>query len=271
MSTQSQYAKEMADRFGGYFAAWTPGDPLALGDFGVLEGKAFTRIGNVDDIGITFAKHPDPTPEMIGPYKSAGKVSVAFKAAGAATIPNSTLTQVDAGFSVQFSGERAVFFLAENCLQPSIADQVKLGRDIISAFKDGRWSKSWHVITQLVEARSITVLISSSSNGVVDLKANGTINPTAGATDLAKVNLDLQVQFSRDMETQLVAQSGCTPMFKLSAVKKHLFGNPDFSVMKCIKPGADQLAKLPLAGITPKFLKDNPAMESYLSFGEVTD
>jgi hypothetical protein len=146
-----------------------------------------------------------------------------------------------------------------------------LGRDIISAFKEGKWSKSWRVITQLVETSSMTVLISSGSDGVVDLKANGAIKTSPGATDLAKVNLELQVQFSRNMETQLVAQSGCTPMFKLSAVKKIPFGRPDFRGLTCIKPSVDQIAQLPLAAVTPKYLKDNPAMENYLSFDEVTD
>ena len=269
MSTQSQYTKEMSDRFGGYFAAWTPGDPLQLGDFGTLDGKAFTSIGNVAHIPITFARRPDPTAETIGPYKSDGKVTVTFKASGSAPIPNSTLTQADAGFAMNFSGEHGVFFLAENCFQPCIEDQDKLGRDIISAFKDGRWSKSWHVITQIVEVECMTVLVSASSSGSVDLKANGTLGPTPGASDLAKISVGLQVQFSHNMETLLVTKSGSTPMFKLSVIKKRLFGTPNFGALKSATPDANLLAQLPLAGVTPSLLKKNPAIETHLSFGEV--
>ena len=266
-SARKRYTDELAKRFGGYYAAWTPGDHLQLGDIGMLEGKSFKRIGNIADLGLTFERRADPTPETLGPYKSSGKVTVDFKAAGAAQLPNSHLAQADAGFSIRFAGEHAVVFIAEGCFQPSIADQLQLGRDIIALFKEGRWNSSWHVITQLVEAASMTVLISSSSNGGVDLKVTADIDAAIGAEDLAKAELGLKVQASRVMETTLLAQKGATPMFRLSRMRKPIFGKPNFK-MAAVKPSPALLPELPLEAITPGTLKAFPQLEEYLTFGE---
>lgn len=43
---QKQYTSELHQRFG-FFAIWTPGRPLALGDFGTLDNNEFTRISSL--------------------------------------------------------------------------------------------------------------------------------------------------------------------------------------------------------------------------------
>jgi hypothetical protein len=75
------------------------------------------------------------------------------------------------------------------------------------------------VITELIRAKSATVLISNSSSAKFELSASGTF--TGGVASPADVSAQLQVAFSKDMMTSLVSQGDLTPLFKARAIKSN--------------------------------------------------
>lgn len=131
----------------------------------------------------------------------------------------SVLTQAEAGFSIEFKKSKSTVYEAVGCVAPMIDDQLAVGKKVLEMYQQGNWNKDWAVITELVQARSATVLISNSSSSKIELSAGGTF--TGGAASLADVNAQLQVAFSKDMMTTLVSQAGLTPLFKARGVKSN--------------------------------------------------
>ena len=225
--SNQNYVKEIKKSLG-YFATWLPGTPLELGDIGVFRNNIFTKIGNVRDEGIEFSIEPDYSAADIE-HHSTGAVSITTKASGK-TISDSNLGKVDAGISVEFSKENAVVFKANKTTSPCIENQIELGKKIIKLYKAGKWDKDWAVVTELVHAESSTILISSSKNGKIDLRANGELSQKQ--MDIASAEAQFEMVFSKDMSTKIIAQEGLTPLFKVSKVKSRLFLKPVFKANK---------------------------------------
>jgi len=237
MRTSKNYSNELYQQFR-YLATWLPGTPLALGDIGVLKNNEFTKISNLSNEGIKFDELKDETKSDID-YSSKGAVSITTKASGVLAPQSSVLGEVDAGITVEFSKENAILFKANETLSPSIKDQITLGKEILKRFKDGKWDKDWAVITELVVAKSGTILISSSSSGKIELKAKGKVE--AAKLDIADAGLGFELSFSKDLATKIIAQESITPLFKASKIKGRLlqprvFGMKKVRLMDLVTP-----------------------------------
>ena len=211
-----QYTKEMFEKFG-YMATWTPGVQLELGDVGFIKDRLFTRTTSLQNLGINFKVREDKTEET-QKHASSGSVSIVFKAAGKAPALGSVLTQAEAGFTIDFKKNKATVYEAAGCVAPMIDDLVAVGKRILELYQKGEWNKDWVVVTELVQARSGTVLISNSSSAKVELSAKGTV---VGMPSLADLSAEFQLAFSKDMTTVLISQTGLTPLFKARGVKSN--------------------------------------------------
>lgn len=212
-----QYTKEMFEKFG-YLANWTPGVPRELGDVGTIKDRLFSRVDSLKNLGIDFAIREDKTEETQR-HASSGSVSFVFKAAGKAPAVGSVLTEAEAGFTFEFKRNKSTFYEALGCVAPTIDDQVAMGQKILELYKQGKWNKDWVVITELIRAKSATVLISNSSSAKFELSAKGTFS--GGVASPADVSAELQVAFSKDMMTSIVSQGDLTPLFKARAIQSN--------------------------------------------------
>ena len=216
-SAWDQYISEMRKQYD-YFANWTPGYPLALGDVGVINHGIFRRITSLDRLGISFDVRDDPTPES-QKYATAQGVSVAFKAAGRSPAAGSVLTEAEAGFTVEFSSKHATLYEAIGCTTPSIADLLALGEQVLRQYQAAQWNRAWAVIVELVSCESATILISSSSNSKLELTAKGKI---ASAISIADAKAELGVAMSRDMQTSIIAERGLHPLYRAVSVDDYI-------------------------------------------------
>lgn len=228
MKTSKKYTRELKKQFD-YLATWLPGTPIDLGDIGILRNNQFTKVSNLSDFGIEFEIEPDETKSDIE-HSSKGAVSITTKASGTVAPQGRALGEIDAGIIVEFSKENAILFKANGTTSPCIKDQISLGKKIIELYKDGKWDKDWAVITELVDSESATILISSSSNGEIELKAKGEIE--AAKLDIADAELGFELTFSKDLSTKIIAAESLSPLFKASKVKSRLFLPPVFKMNK---------------------------------------
>ena len=224
MRTSKKYTRELKKQFG-YLATWLPSTPLALGDIGILRKNQFIKISNLEDLGISFEVEEDTTKADIE-YNSQGSVSITAKASGTIAPKDSMLKQVDTGLTVAFSRKNSIVFKANGTTSPSIKDQIKLGNEVLQLYKEGKWSKNWVVVTELVNAESATILISSASDSKIELVAKNDV--AIHQLDIADASLNLGVIFSRGLATQIVAQSNLTPLFRASKVKGRFLASPVF-------------------------------------------
>ena len=230
-SAQKQYTDEMKKKFG-YYATWHPGVPIKLGDVGTFTGNVFTRLSNLEDLGIPVEIREDTTKTSLE-HNSQGSVSVTTKLSGTIAPQGSVLTDLEAGIIIEFSKENSTLFKANNTTSPSIRDTIKLGNLVIKMYTEGKWNKNWVVVTELVEAESTTVIISNTNNGKIELKANANVG--APSLDIADAAFDFAPQFTRGLETTIISNEGLTPLFKVMGMKARIFLPPVFSVRN-VKP-----------------------------------
>ncbi len=218
--TADQYVSEIKKNLN-YFAAWLPNTPFELGDVGILKNGAFLRLTKLSELDIPFeATSPGQFPADLK-YASKGSVTISTKLSGSAVIPGSSLGISDAGALVEFNRENAVVFQATNVSVTSIVDSVTLGQNILKLYQEGKWSKNWIVVSELVTAGSATILISSSKGAKLELKATANLN--TGAINIADAAFAFATQFSRSLETQIISEKGLTPLFRLMGIKSSLF------------------------------------------------
>ncbi len=210
-ATVKRYTEELYRQFH-YYATWLPTSPVELGSIGTFDDREFTRISHLHDQGIEYETYDTPNKGGLD-YSSQGAVTVSPKLSGKVPAVGSVLSQADAGFTVNFSRKNAIVFRAKGTACTSIKDQIKLGRDIKKKYEEGKWNKRWVVITELVKADSATILISSSVDGKVELKANANVG--AKKLDIADVSLELGIAFEKNIETKIVAEQELTPLFKV--------------------------------------------------------
>lgn len=226
-SPHRQYTKELYTQLA-YTATWLPGVPLHLGDVGIFTKGKFEQVGNIKELGISFDVRHDEMPSQID-YSSERAVSISFKAAGETPKPMSQLTVSEAGFTIDMTRENAVVFQARETYSPSIEDQVSVGEKIIRLYKKReKWRPEYWVITEILMAKSATILISTAANAQVEISVTGSLTP--GGLALADINAGLRPKHSRNMHTQIIATGGLTPLFKARRVKKTRlgFGEPVF-------------------------------------------
>lgn len=224
MKTRKIYTREMYRQFR-YLATWAPGTPMKLGDIGILKGKEFIRIGNISDFGISFETVPDDTPLDLE-FASEGSVSITTKLSGRPTIAKSNLITADVGATVIFSKKNAIYFKADKTTTPSIKNQIALGQEILSLWKEGKWDKHWAVITELVTAKSASIIISSSKEAQVDIRATSEIGNKP--LNIADPEFGWELSFEKDVTTKIIAEEGITPLFKISKIKRRVFASPTF-------------------------------------------
>lgn len=251
MRTSRKYTRELKKQFG-YFATWLPGTPLELGDIGVLKGNIFTKISNLSDFKIKFDVEKDTSKADIE-HSSKGAVSITTKASGTVAPQGSSLGEIEAGIRVEFNKENAILFKANATLSPSIKDQVSVGNQVIKLFEEGKWDKNWVVITEIVEAESATILISSSSNSKIELKAKGDVG--SANLDIADADLGFELKFSKDLSTKIIAEESLTPLFRASKIKRPWFSKPVFQTnrIKSFELESNELGAIDL--ITPNMVK----------------
>jgi len=220
MTAIKQYTRELNKQFK-YIPTWLPGTPLKLGDIGTFKRNQFIRRSDLESKGIEFETIIDESPTDYE-HTSEGGVEIIAKASGDVVPQASALADIDAGFHLKFTKEKAVVFKIKNALSHSIKDQDSVGFAIKKLNADGLWEKDWVVITEIVVAESGTILISSERDTTLDIKADGNVG--ADKLNIADAHLGLSFVGNKKLTTDILANSSLTPLFKVSQLKRKKFG-----------------------------------------------
>jgi len=246
-----------------YRPTWLPNAHLELGDVVVIRRHRVRNVSDLESLGVKFKIDKDPTPgdlELI----SSHKVNVVFKPKGS-IIESSSLLETEAGFVVAFEGNRGFTFRANGVRENSIKDTLGLRDPIIELYKQGRWDKNFNVITSLVEAESVTVIIAMERGAGIELKAHGTVN--LKTINLADLEADLKTSFSRNIHTQIIADKGSTPLYKVQGI---ITRRSRLSALRDMEVKGDDIYEFgdeAFDELTPK--RASTDMSDVIDFGEI--
>jgi hypothetical protein len=221
-SIQKQYTRELLENLQ-YFGTWLPLVPLEVGAVGIIRSHTFGPQTTLQELGVSFQRAPG-RPSGTLKHVSADGVEVDFKLAGEPPLTASRLAQADAGATVSFARSGGIYFEAEGCTVESIKNPVTLEQSLLKLFESKVWKKVYFVITELVRAKSVTVLISQSKNAKIELRAQGRLD--ASTASLASASARFSVAMERNLSTSIVGQQQLTPLFRASCLRFPLFRAP---------------------------------------------
>lgn len=206
------YTRTVYENLRPLYANWEPGRPVKLGDFGVMRDRTLILLGNVGQFGIEFTTRTDPASDQKY-FSSEGETQITFYAKGSVGV--SGIANPRAGVEIKFFSRRAVFFNAAGCSYTMIADKVELGRQVMERFKAGEWQREWAVVTDLVEAKSTTVIVSGGDEAMILMEATGDI----ANINLADASIGLDVKMASNIGYQVVAKNGLMPLLGLCKIQ----------------------------------------------------
>lgn len=209
MGISEQYTKEIQEQLK-YSATWFPNLPISLGDIGTLENHQFQPQGNVRDLGIAFDSH-EGGGEAEFQFASKNAVSIGVNLKGEAPLVGSGIAQANADVNIKFGRENAILFRATGCTSTRIKDIKALSATIKERHADGKWERNQVVVTQVINAKGTTVIISAGQNSEIVLSAKGNIG--SGNINLADVSAGLKIVSESNIATRIVAEPSITPLF----------------------------------------------------------
>ena len=256
MTTPAEiYTNGIKKKLKNYWAAWLPISKFELGDIGVLKGKIFERIHSLNEFGIKYdiIKNEDASPID---YVSESGVSINIKLSGET---NSTITNIPlakAGIGINFSSKGAFIIEAEKTYEDSMKSMLQLQEQIIPKFKEGHWDKNWVVIVKIVKTPVASILISNSSNSIIELESEVSISN--GLTELGKIDGKLSMKLQEGDIFKTIGAKNLTPFFQIAKIKRRLF-RPDSFATKSFAPQSDSLEH-----ITPDLVKKDQDIEKFI-------
>jgi hypothetical protein len=219
MEPWTNYTTELHQAFGYLFANWVPQQKIALGDYGRFQKGVFHRDGKLEDLKLDVKRGTPDEARALYQYHSKNSSSAQLKlnASGKSAAANAK-----AGLEIKFDDANSVFFNAAGCALSTVSNVSSIGDAIRRKLKDGKWEYDWVVITTLIEAKSTTAIISSSSNGTIVLNAETNVPHI----DLADAALKLGVSSESNIGLKLVTEPGCAPLFACHQAHWKLLGKP---------------------------------------------
>jgi len=194
------------------FAPWLPDVPIQLGAVGVIEAGEFRRKTTLRALGIKVTASPKG-PAVVIDHASTKGVTVTMKAKGV-LLAGSPLTKADIGASVTFSDVGGVVLQASGVKAQSISNADEVGQEILERYKNQTWDDDWVFVDEVRTAEATTILISEASASRLDLRALGKV------AEKVPLSGSFSIVAKEGSVTSFIGQSGLTPLFHLSRVKK---------------------------------------------------
>jgi hypothetical protein len=212
-SAAQRYQEEIHDRLG-FFATWLPGDPIEIGDVGVLQGGRFRRATSLRELGVAFKLESVGVPQDFL-YSSTRGTGVAFSAGADAAV-------AEAEVRVEFSGVGSFVFHASGLRPQRIENPAAIGIELIRLHSAGTWNRDWLLVEALHTAKRATIMVCDDTSGEVVLAAK-----TAGLrpiVSLADPKISLSVGSAHGRIVQAIARPGLHPLYSCLRVKDPLLG-----------------------------------------------
>lgn len=210
-----RYTDEIHDEFS-YWATWLPVSRLRLGDLGPVRNRVFSPQTSLAEHGVPF-ETTRRTESLDLQHASRDGVRITFQSAAASqAIPG--IPQGRAGVEVAFAKTNGIVFVVRDGHERRIDHLDAIGQKLLELIQEGAVAREYALVTHVVDAAAATVLISGSSEAKFVTSAD--MDLTAGLLDLANAGLRFARVSSRNMQTELIADRGATPLFKLAGFKK---------------------------------------------------
>jgi len=218
------------------YASWWPNTIYEPGDFGLLQGRLFTKRGNiVKDFGIHTDVVPTSPPSVLT-YASKNAVECVFKPTANVGAING-IDILKGSMEIKFSGENAIFIYADNAITYSLDDMLGVFDKLYSLYKKTSWKKEYRLITDVVRGGNTTIYISGGKNASVSLDAEvptsvlgsfGAPLPVNFSTSSIKLGFGSKKNIAFDLESK----PGVTPFITTQHINNRFWDGPHWNTLE---------------------------------------
>jgi hypothetical protein len=233
-SALQTYQQEMHANLG-FFGTWLPGDPIEVGDIGVVERGRFRKYSSLEELKITFGVAKTDSSQNV---QYASRSGASLDIGASAEVPG--VPGVSANIDVQFSHEGAFIFHASELRLEQLQDRSAASAAIVRAYEAGKWTKEWLIVESVHHAKCATVIVAEEGSAGVVLKAQAPVS--LGALPLANPNVRLDIQSSRGRMTQVIAGRGIRPLYSCLRISDRWLSAPRVVAVRGAAAGPAEMA-----------------------------
>ncbi|WP_247413973.1 hypothetical protein [Halomarina salina] len=204
-----------------------------MGTVGQFESLLFQPYSHLDNFDIGFDE-TSPSEHTKSDFSVSSRKGVRFtwKAAGETTEGFQGLAKADAGVKISFDSDFGYVFAVGDYKIRRVSDKFKLQKDILVRMSDDvrnstitsptDWVRNYAVITDLVEADSVTVIISETRGNEIELKFTGELGPNW--MELSRLSTGVEVVSSSSGLYVAESVSNVSPLFHSMRVERGFWG-----------------------------------------------
>lgn len=218
------YQREMHGNLG-FFATWLPGDPIEIGDVGLLEAGRFRRMASLKDLGIPCEVDVSSTQQNVQFTSTKGTRLTTSAGANAPTL-------VKAEIKIGFSREGAFIFNAFKLRPRRLVNHSTVAEAILDAYRNHHWEQGWLLVETVHVAERATIVVSEDSSAELVLVAD-----VAGAlptVSLANPRIGFTVASTRGKVVHIVGGRDLHPLYSCLRLKSTFFGEPSLQPVRGI-------------------------------------
>lgn len=233
MPSSRSYLSALYRRFQ-LLGAWPPNQRVEVGEVGVIEGGAFRRRTTLGNLGIPFTA--SSTGQVGDLDYSEGAEIRSNNDTNAGLLVGGGAPRV--GVAVKLDHEGAFVFNALGVLEWRLDDVIAVERHVLAALGRGAWDPSWVIVDRVMQASSLTVIISESSGAELGLSANA----SAGlqTLKLGDANLGLSTDYANGQCLRFLGEVGFTPLYQCLRVAQHLLSRNRLETAGPLSFGLDE-------------------------------
>lgn len=215
MSAKRSYIRVIRKQLG-FQAAWVPGQILHLGEYGFIEQGAFIFQGRLTDLGGPgIEEESEAQPDANFQVTTGEKTTVTIKLAGE-ILENTSLPQAKAGVAFKLENDNALVCKLKGARQERIKNFAKVSDFVLKLFEEGKWDRSWRLVSERIVADGTTIVYSNSGTTVIEATANAPVE------DIADASVGLSVSHFAGDEVHVVGAATLTPFVRLVRVRGYL-------------------------------------------------
>jgi hypothetical protein len=179
--------------------AWLPiANNYALGDYGIISGGVFTKMGNVKELGGAFASETSPPATL--DFASSNTTTATF--VGEAQVNVMPANALNASIRFKFNDADSFLLKAGSVRVEAVANL----NGLMNSLKQKReWERRFHVVRQVWTAEDALVLASLTAG--TEVRIAGDV-PALQQLKLGKANTELAVTTNQELGLKLVGKTG---------------------------------------------------------------
>lgn len=196
-------------RVGDYFEMGAQGIPIQLGN--AFNWPGWSQAVPVDHEEINGSET----------YYAGCQRETTVSAGGGVTVPGGV--GAEATLSLSFT-HAAGFVLAHDAATRShVRDVVAVQQSILQSARVGWWQESWILVTEVIEAKSATLAVTTESGSKIELHANAQIPTGIAGVGIADPTLGWTASSWRGSGYSSICKPG-TPLYHCVKVRESVFG-----------------------------------------------